>query len=179
MKEIIDVMITEAAIQKRIEELAEDISRDYSGRTLSLICVLKGGVMFLSDLARKLKLDVDVEMDFMDVSSYGDATESSGAVRIDKDLDQPITGKHVLLVEDILDTGRTLSKLLRHLSGQQPASLKVCTLLDKPERRIVDGVVPAYVGFTIPDKFVVGYGLDYAQKYRQLPYIGVMRFEDE
>jgi hypoxanthine phosphoribosyltransferase len=171
----IDVMISEAAIRTRIAELADEISRDYAGQTLSLVCVLKGGVVFLTDLARKLT--VDVEMDFMDVSSYGAGTESNGAVRIDKDLDQPITGKHVLLVEDILDTGRTLGKLLRHLSGQQPASIRVCTLLDKPERRIVNGVVPEYVGFTIPDKFVVGYGLDYAQKHRHLPYIGVVSFE--
>lgn len=175
MKEMIDVMITEAAIQKRIEELAEEISHDYHGLTLSLICVLKGGVIFLSDLSRKLA--VDVEMDFMDVSSYGSDTVSSGIVRIDKDLARPITGKHVLLIEDILDTGQTLSRLIRHLTAQNPASLKVCTLLDKPERRVAQDVVPEYIGFTIPDNFVVGYGLDYAQKYRQLPYIGAVRFE--
>ena len=175
MKEMIDVMITEAAISKRIEELAEEISRDYSGLTLSLVCVLKGGVVFLSDLSRKIS--VNVEMDFMDVSSYGGNTTSAGVVRIEKDLARPITGKHVLLIEDILDTGQTLSRLIRHLRAQNPASLKVCTLLDKPERRVIDDVRPDYVGFTIPDKFVVGYGLDYAQKYRQLPYIGVIRFE--
>jgi len=171
MKGIIDVMITEVAIKKRIEELAEEITNDYSGLTLYLICVLKGGVMFLSDLSRKL--EVDVVMDFIDVSSYGSGTESSGIVRIDKDLDHPVTGRHVLLVEDILDTGQTLSRLIRHLCAQRPASLEVCTLLDKPERRVIDCVIPKYIGFTIPDKFVVGYGLDFDQKYRQLPYIGI------
>jgi len=172
MKEIIDVMIPETAIQKRIDELAAEISIDYSGLTLTLICVLKGGVIFFADLSRKLK--IDVEMDFIDVSSYDDGTESSGVVRIEKDLERPITGKHVLLVEDIIDTGKTLICLIRHLSAQRPESLKVCTLLDKPDRRIVDGIKPEYVGFTIADKFAIGYGLDYAQKYRQLPYIGVI-----
>ena len=172
MKETIEVMISEATIQKRILELAGEISQDYKGLTLSLICVLKGGVIFFADLSRKLQ--VDVEMDFIDVSSYNDGTKSSGIVRIDKDLERPITDKHVLLVEDILDTGQTLSRLVRHLSAQRPKSLKVCTLLDKPQRRVIDEVTPEYIGFTIPDKFVVGYGLDYAQKYRQLPYIGVL-----
>lgn len=175
---MIDVMITETAILKRIEELAEEISRDYKDMTLSLICVLKGGVMFMVDLARRLDRNLDVELDFMDISSYGDKMESSGVVRIDKDLDHPITDKHVLLVEDIIDTGRTLSHLVKHLSAQNPASMKVCTLLDKPERRVVDDVMPDYIGFTIPDKFVIGYGLDYMQKYRTLPYIGVLRPEE-
>ena len=173
MKEMIDVMITEAAISKRVEELAEEISRDYSGLTLSLVCVLKGGVVFLSDLSRKIT--VNVEMDFLDVSSYGGNTISAGVVRIEKDLTRPITGKHVLLIEDILDTGQTLSRLIRHLGAQNPASLKVCTLLDKPERRLLNNVIPKYIGFTIPDRFVVGYGLDFNQKYRQLPYIGLVR----
>ena len=175
MKEIIDVMIPETVIQKRIEEIAEAISRDYAGLPLTLVCVLKGGVMFFSDLARKLK--ADIEMDFIVVSSYENAPETSGTVKIAKDLAQPITGKHVLLVEDILDTGQTLSRLMQHLSGQQPASLKICTLLDKPDRRVVDGIIPEYTGFVIPDQFVIGYGLDYKQRYRQLPYIGIMRLE--
>ena len=174
MKEMIDIMITEAAIQKRVEEIADDISRDYGGLTVTLICVLKGGVVFFSDLARKLK--IDVEMDFIIVSSY-DAQESTGVVKIAKDIVQPVTGKHVLLVEDILDTGKTLSRLKQYLSEQQPASLKICTLLDKPDRRVVGDIVPEYTGFTIPDQFVVGYGLDYMQRYRQLPYIGSLRFE--
>jgi len=176
MKDTIEVMISEATIQKRVLELAEEISLDYKGLTLTLICVLKGGVIFFSDLSRRLQ--VDVEMDFIDVSSYSDSTISSGVVRIDKDLERPITGKHVLLVEDILDTGQTLSRLVRHLSAQRPKSLKVCTLLDKPERRVINDVAPEYIGFSIPDKFVVGYGLDYAQKYRQLPYIGVLETRD-
>jgi len=174
MKEAIVVMITEAAIQKRIGEIAEEISRDYNGLTVTLICVLKGGVMFFSDLARKLT--VDVEMDFIVVSSYN-AQESTGIVKIAKDLAQPVTGKHALLIEDILDTGQTLSRLKKHLFEQQPASLKICTLLDKPDRRVVDDIIPEYTGFTIPDEFVVGYGLDYKQRYRQLPYIGLLQFE--
>ena len=175
MKEIIDVMIPENTIQKRIEEIAEEISRDYAGLTVTLICVLKGGVIFFSDLARKL--NVDIEMDFIVVSSYENAPETSGTVKIVKDIAQPVTGKHVLLVEDILDTGHTLSQLMRHLSEQQPASLKICTLLDKPDRRVVACVIPEYTGFVIPDQFVIGYGLDYKQRYRQLPYIGLIRFE--
>ena len=174
MKEKIDIMITESAIQKRVAEIAEDISRDYDGVTVTLICVLKGGVVFFSDLARKLK--VDVEMDFIVVSSY-DAHESTGVVRISKDIAHPVTGKHILLIEDILDTGKTLSRLKQYFSEQRPASLKICTLLDKPDRRVVDDVVPEYTGFTIPDEFVVGYGLDYMQRYRQLPYLGSLRFE--
>jgi len=175
MTEIIDVLITEAAIQKRVKEIAEEISGDYNGLTVTLICVLKGGVMFFCDLARNLK--VDVEMDFIVVSSY-DSLESTGEVKIAKDLAQPVTGKHVLLVEDILDTGRTLNHLKSHLVKQQPASLKTCAMLDKPDRRVVDDISVEYTGFTIPDQFVVGYGLDYKQRYRQLPYIGSLRFEE-
>ena len=174
MKEVIDVIITEAAIQKRVEELAEEISRDYNGLTITLVCVLKGGVMFFSDLARKLK--VDVEMDFIVVSSY-DAQKSTVVLKIAKDLAQPVSGKHLLLIEDILDTGRTLSRLKKHFFAQLPASLKICTLLDKPDRRVVDDIIPEYTGFTITDEFVVGYGTDYKQRYRQLPYIGSLRFE--
>ncbi len=177
MKEVIEVMISEKAIQKRIEELSDEIMKEFNGKTVTLICVLKGGVMFMVDLARRLNMQV--EYDFMDISSYGDSFESTGIVRINKDLGNPITGKNVLLVEDIIDTGRTLARLIAHLKSQNPEKLKVCTLLDKPERRVVDGVLPDYIGFTIPDKFVIGYGLDYMQRYRNLPYIGVMRFEEE
>jgi hypoxanthine phosphoribosyltransferase len=132
--------------------------------------------MFLSDLMRKLK--PDVEIDFIAVSSYGASTESSGVITIDNDLVEPVEGRHVLLIEDIIDTGHSLCYLAKHLAGKNPASVKTCVLLDKPERRLVHDVVPEYTGFTIPDKFVVGYGLDYAQRYRQLPYIGVLSFEE-
>jgi len=175
-KELIDVMITEAAIQKRVEELGEEISRDYSGQKVLLIGILKGAVVLLADLMRKIT--IDMEIDFIAVSSYGDGTESSGVVKIDKDVGQSIEGKHVILVEDILDTGTTLSSLSKHFAKGNPESLKICVLLDKPERRTKTDVRADYIGFTIPDKFVVGYGLDYAQRYRQVPYIGVLRFEE-
>ncbi len=176
MKEKIETLISKTAIQKRISEIAEDISQDYAGKSLELICVLKGGVVFMVDLAKHIK--VPVTMNFMDVSSYGNATSSSGEIKILMDLDEPIEGKNVLIVEDIIDSGRTLSKLVEHLSNRKPKSLKICTLLDKPDRRVVHVNVD-YTGFSIPDEFVVGCGLDYAQKYRNLDYIGVISFEEE
>jgi len=176
MTDNIEVLISSAAIKKRVEEIGRQISDDYFGKQITLICVLKGGVIFMVDLARNI--EVPVELDFLEVSSYDNATESSGIIKINKDLKNPITGKDVLLVEDIIDSGRTLSMLVRHLQSQEPASLKVCTLLDKPDRRTVPDVEPEYVGFVIPDEFVVGYGLDYAQKYRNLSYIGVLKFQE-
>ncbi len=170
--ENVDVMIGEEELQRRIKELGEQITRDYAGKTLLIICILKGGVMFTVDLSKSL--DLDVEYEFMDISSYGAGTESSGIVKIEMDLKRPIFEKDVMLVEDIIDTGRTLSYVVKHLRSQKPKSLAVCTLLDKPDRRVVDDVKPEYIGFTIPDKFVVGYGLDFDQKMRNLSYIGIM-----
>ena len=173
MKEKINVMITEEEISKRILEVADRINKDYEGRELILICVLKGGVMFMCDLAKGLNLDV--RLDFMSVSSYGAETKSSGVVKIIKDLDNSIEGRDVLIVEDIIDSGNTLAYLLDILEKRGPKSIKLCTLLDKPSRREKDVVVD-YVCFEIEDKFVLGYGLDYDQRYRNLPYIGVMEF---
>ena len=173
MKEKISVMITEEEISKRILEVADRINKDYEGRELILICVLKGGVMFMCDLAKRLNLDV--RLDFMSVSSYGAETKSSGVVKIIKDLDNSIEGRDVLIVEDIIDSGNTLAYLLDILEKRGPKSIKLCTLLDKPSRREKDVVVD-YVCFEIEDKFVLGYGLDYDQRYRNLPYIGVMEF---
>ena len=173
MKEKINVMITEEEISKRILEVADRINKDYEGRELILICVLKGGVMFMCDLAKRLNLDV--RLDFMSVSSYGAETKSSGVVKIIKDLDNSIEGRDVLIVEDIIDSGNTLVYLLDILEKRGPKSIKLCTLLDKPSRREKDVVVD-YVCFEIEDKFVLGYGLDYDQRYRNLPYIGVMEF---
>lgn len=172
MAENIKVLISEEEISKKIKELADQISKDYAGKTLHLICVLKGGVFFMTELSKHIT--VPVTIDFMSVSSYGDATVSSGRVRILKDLDESIEGRDVLVVEDIIDSGRTLSYLLEMLKNRQPESLKLCTLLDKPSRREVDVKVD-YTGYQIPDEFVVGYGLDYAQIYRNLPYIGVVQ----
>lgn len=171
MKETISVLIPEKEIEKKLDEIVEQISKDFEGKTITLICVLKGAVMFMVDIAKKIKQPV--EMDFMDVSSYGENTFSSGNIRINKDLENSIEGKHVLLIEDIIDSGRTLHYLIEYLKAKKPASLKLCTLLDKPERRVFDVDVD-YVGFEIPDDFVVGYGLDYAQRYRNLPYIGIL-----
>ena len=172
MDETIRQLISEEDINKRVSELAEEIMRDFEGNPITLICVLKGGIFFMVDLARKLKMPV--ELDFMDISSYGDSAVSSGHIKINKDLDNPITGKNVLLVEDIIDTGQTMVHILAHLRTQKPNMLKVCSLLDKPDRRKTPGADVDYIGFTIPDEFVVGYGLDYAQKYRNLPYIGIL-----
>ncbi len=171
MAETIKVMIPEEEVDAKIRELAEKISKDYEGKQVHLVCILKGSVFFTCELAKRIT--VPVSMDFMSVSSYGDGTKSSGVVRIAKDLDETLEGKDVLVIEDIIDSGRTLSYLLEVLSKRNPASMKLCTLLDKPDRRTHEVHVD-YVGFNIPDEFVVGYGLDYAQKYRNLPYIGVV-----
>ena len=174
MAEKISVMLSEEEVDKRIQEMGDQISKDHAGKTVHLICVLKGGVFFMCELAKRIT--VPVTMDFMSCSSYGDDTVSSGLVKIVKDLDQPIAGKDVIIVEDIIDSGRTLSHLMEMLKGREPASLKLSTLLDKPDRRVVDVKVD-YTGFEIPDEFVVGYGLDYAQKYRNLPYIGKVELD--
>ncbi len=167
----ISVLIDEKTLNKRIQELGETISRDYAGHELKLICILKGSVLFMSELAKRIT--VPVLFDFMQVSSYGSGTSSSGSVKIRKDLDEDIAGQDVLIVEDIIDSGNTLHKLTPILRGRNPKSLKVVSLLDKPERREVPFEAD-YRGFEIPDEFVVGFGLDYDQKYRNLPYIGVL-----
>lgn len=173
MSEKISVLISEESVAKRIAEMGAQISRDYEGESVYLLCILKGSVFFTTELAKHIT--VPVQLDFMSVSSYGSGTTSSGNVHIVKDLDTPIEGRHVLVVEDIIDTGHTLAYLMEHLKQRGPKSLKLCTLLDKPERRVSDVKVD-YTGFEIPDKFVVGYGLDYDQKYRNLPYVGVIEF---
>ena len=176
MKEKVDVLISEKEIDNRILEIADRINKDYEGEELTLICVLKGGVMFMCDLAKRLNLNV--RLDFMSVSSYGSQTKRSGGVKIIKDLDDSIDGKNVLVVEDIIDSGNTLSYLMDILKKRGPKSIKLCTLLDKPSRREKKDVFVDYVCFEIEDKFVVGYGLDYDQRYRNLPYIGVMELSD-
>ena len=170
----INVHFTEAEIDKKIRELGARISEDYAGESVCLICILKGASFFTCELAKRIT--VPVSLDFMSVSSYGSETKSSGVVKIIKDLDEPIKGKDVLVIEDIVDSGRTLSYLMEMLKDRGPASLKLCTLLDKPDRRVIDVPVD-YTGFEIPDEFVVGYGLDYDQRYRNLPYIGVISFD--
>lgn len=172
MAERIDVLISEEDVEKRIAELGKIISEEYEGKEIHMICVLKGGVFFMCELAKYIT--VPVTMDFMSVSSYGDETSSSGVVKIVKDLDEPLEGKNVLVVEDIIDSGRTLSYLMEILEKRQPDSMKLCTLLDKPDRRVRE-VRVEHVGFEIPDEFVVGYGLDYKQRYRNLPYIGIVK----
>ena len=174
MAEHVRVLLTEEEVDRRIQEIGEQINRDYAGKQVHLICVLKGGAFFLCELAKRIT--VPVSLDFMSVSSYGSATKSSGVVRIVKDLDEPLKDKEVLVVEDIVDSGRTLSYLLEMLKDRGPKSVRLCTLLDKPERRVVDVHVD-YTCFQIPDEFVVGYGLDYDQRYRNLPYIGVVEFD--
>jgi len=169
----IQVLISQEELNKRIVELGKQLSEDYKGKEIHMICVLKGGVMFMTDLSKEIVMDVPVSMDFMAVSSYGNEQVSSGIVKIVKDLDEAIEGKDVLIVEDIIDSGRTLSYLVQILKERRPSSIKICTLLDKFDRRVVDVDVD-YVGFEIPDLFVLGYGLDYLQKYRNLPYIGKM-----
>lgn len=171
MADKVKVMISEEQVTKRIGELAEQISKDYEGKSVHLICILKGSIFFSCDLAKRIT--VPVTFDFMSVSSYGNETVSSGRVRILKDLDESIQGRNVLIVEDIIDSGRTLSYLKDLLGGRAPESLDICTLLDKPDRRETE-VYVKYVGFEIPDEFVVGYGLDYNQYYRNLPYVGVI-----
>lgn len=174
MAERIEVLLTEAQVDARIQEIGEQISKDYAGQQVHLVCVLKGGSFFMCELAKRIT--VPVSLDFMSVSSYGGDTKSSGVVRIVKDLDESLTGKNVVVVEDIVDSGRTLSYLLDMLRDRGPVDVKLCTLLDKPDRRVVDVKVD-YTGFQIPDEFVVGYGLDYDQKYRNLPYIGIVKFD--
>lgn len=177
MKEYVTQLVSAEEIDKRVTELAEEISSYYAGESVVLVCLLKGGVMFMVDLAKKLELEI--EFDFMDISSYNGGTESSGIIKINKDLENSIEGKHVLLVEDIIDSGRTVSHVLEHLEGRHPASIRLCTLLDKPDRRVIDDVKADYTGFCIPDEFVIGYGLDYQQRYRNLPFIGVLHLEEE
>jgi len=166
-----EVLLTEEQIQQRVEELGAQLTVDYAGREPVLISVLKGSIVFLADLVRGMELPLSI--DIMEVSSYGAATESSGQVRILKDLSNPIEGRDVIVVEDIIDTGLTLNYLLRYLREKGPASLRICCLLDKPARRLTE-IDIEYVGFTIPDRFVVGYGLDYAERYRNMPFIGVL-----
>jgi hypoxanthine phosphoribosyltransferase len=167
-----EILIGEDELQARIRALGTEISADYQGRELLLVGVLKGAVFFMADLMRSIS--VACEIDFMAISSYGAATDSSGVVRILKDLDINIEGRHVLVVEDIIDSGLTLSYLLRNLESREPASLEICALLTKPARREVD-VPVRYIGFEIPNRFVIGYGLDFAERYRNLPYVGVLR----
>ena len=176
MKEKVKIFLPEHEVDERIAEIAKKISDDYAGKEVHLICILKGSVFFMCELAKRIT--VPVTMDFMSVSSYGNDTKSSGVVRIVKDLDEPLDGKDVLVVEDIIDSGRTLSYLLEILSKRNPASLRLCTLLDKPDRRVTQVNVD-YTCFNIPDEFVVGYGLDYAQKYRNLPFVGIVEFVEE
>jgi len=168
--DVIEVLFTEAQIGARVEALAQEIARDYKDRRLVLVSILRGSVFFATDLARLV--DLPLSMDFLSISSYGE--DSEGVVRITKDLEENIAGKDVLVIEDIVDTGFTLKYLLRTLGGRNPKSIEVCTLLDRRARRIIE-IDLKYVGFEIPDKFVIGYGLDYRQRYRNLPYIGVVK----
>ena len=174
MSEHVRVLLTEEEVDDRIQSIGDQINKDYAGKEVHLICVLKGGSFFMCELAKRIT--VPVSLDFMAVSSYGSATKSSGVIKIVKDLDETLKGKHVIVVEDIVDSGRTLSYLLEMLKDRGPEDVKLCTLLDKPSRRVVDVKVD-YTGFEIPDEFVVGYGLDYDQKYRNLPYVGIVKFD--
>ena len=174
MSEHVRVLLSEEEVNERIEAIGKKISEDYKGEAVHLVCVLKGGSFFMCELAKRITISVSI--DFMSVSSYGSDTKSSGIVKIVKDLDESLKGKNVIVVEDIIDSGRTLSYLLEMLNKREPKSLALCTLLDKPERRVVDVNVD-YTGFNIPDEFVVGYGLDYDQRYRNLPYIGAVEFD--
>ena len=169
-----ELLLTREQIAARVQEMGRQITEDFRGRDLTVICILKGAVVFFVDLVREI--DLPMSMDFMAISSYGSATKSSGVVRILKDLDHAIAGRHVIIVEDIVDTGKTLAFLKENLLARGAASLKICTLLDKPERRQVE-IEADYFGFVIPNEFVVGYGLDYAEKYRNLPEIGVLKPE--
>lgn len=172
MNDKIHVLLSEEELGARIKEVAEQITRDYEGKPLHLICILKGGVFFTCDLAKRINMPLT--MDFMSVSSYGSGTVSSGIVKIVKDLDEPIEGKDVLIVEDIIDSGNTLAYLIEVLKQRNPNSIELCALLDKPERRVKKHIEVKYTCFTVPDKFIIGYGLDYDQIYRNLPYIGVI-----
>lgn len=175
MNNKISVLLTEEQIDKRIAEIAEEISRDYEGEEIFLVCTLKGATFFACELAKRITIPTAI--DFMSVSSYGNSTISSGKIVMKKDLEESIVGKNVIVVEDIVDTGRTLSYLMDNLKQRGPKSLKLCSLLDKPDRRVID-IKADYTGFEIPDLFVVGYGLDYAQRYRNLPYVGVVEVEE-
>ena len=177
MADKIRVLLTEEEVNKKISEVAAQINKDYEGKEVHLICILKGGVFFTCELAKRLT--IPVSLDFMSVSSYGSDTKSSGVVKIIKDLDEPLEGKNVIIVEDIIDSGRTLAYLIEVLKQRNPKNIELCTLLDKPERRVKKQVKVDYTCFTIPDEFVVGYGLDYDQKYRNLPYIGVVESAQE
>ena len=174
MTEKVRVMIPEEEVDAKIEELGKRISQDFADQEVHLICILKGSIFFVCELAKRIT--VPVTLDFMQVSSYGAETKSSGVVKLSKDLDEPLSGKNVIIVEDIIDSGRTLSHLVRLLGQRNPKTMTLCTLLDKPSRRVTE-VDVKYTGFQIPDEFVVGYGLDYDQRYRNLPYIGVIEFE--
>ena len=174
MAERVEVLISEQEVEARIQELADQISKDYEGKELHIICILKGSIFFTCELAKRIS--VPVTLDFMSVSSYGSDTKSSGVIKINKDLDESILERDILVIEDIVDSGNTLSYLLEMLQSRKPSSMRLCTLLDKPERRRKPVQVD-YTGFQIPDEFVVGYGLDYAQKYRNLPFVGVVKFE--
>ena len=176
MSETIRELISEERVNEKIRELGAQISKDYAGESVHLVCILKGACIFMCELAKRI--NVPVSMDFMTVSSYGSGTKSSGIVRIKKDLDDPIKDLNVLIVEDIVDSGRTLHYLTEVFKERGCKSVRTCTLLDKPERRVVDLTVD-YTGFRIPDEFVVGYGMDYDQRYRDLPYIGVVEFAKE
>lgn len=171
MADEIKVLFSEQEVDERIAQLGEQISKDYEGKEIHLICILKGGVFFACELAKRIT--VPVSLDFMSVSSYGNSKQSSGIVKIVKDLDEPLEGKHVLIVEDIIDSGKTLNHLIPMLYARKPLDIKLCAMLSKPSRREVEVQID-YLGYEIPDAFVVGYGLDYAQKYRNLPYIGVV-----
>ena len=171
MEEKIGVLISEDKVVEKIQEMADTINKDYAGKCVHIIGVLKGSIFFMCELAKRI--EVPITMDFMSVTSYGNGTKSSGVVRLIKDLDESIEGRDVILIEDIMDSGRTLSYLVKILKERKPASFKILTLLDKPDRRVVD-IEPDMTGFVIPDRFVVGCGLDCAQKYRNLPYIGVI-----
>ena len=174
MAEQVEVLLSEEKINARIREIGEQISRDYAGKSVHLVCILKGGSFFMCELAKRIT--VPVSIDFMSVSSSGSSSESSGVIKIIKDLDEPLAGKHVLVIEDIVDTGKTLHYLLELLKDRGAADVKLCALLDKPDRRVVE-IGADYTGFQIPDEFVVGYGMDYDQRYRNLPYIGVVKFD--
>lgn len=174
-QDIREVLVTKEAIDEAIQRLGRQLTKDYQGKEVVVVGILRGAAVFMADIIRAM--DVYLEIDFMDVSSYGDAFESSGEVRIIKDLDTQIKGRHILVVEDIIDTGRTLRYLVDLFEYRGAASIKVCTLLDKPARRVVKDLIPDYVGVQVPDEFLVGYGLDYKQKYRNLPYIGVLKPE--
>ncbi len=172
-EEIVHEMFSEKQVEERILQMAEQINKEYEGKSLHIICVLKGSVFFFTELAKRLTMPITI--DFMAASSYEAGTVSTGKLQMRKDLDEPIEGLHCLIVEDIVDTGRTLSMVKKMLLARNPASLKICSLLDKPSRREVE-IETEYIGFEVPDQFVVGYGLDYAQKYRNLPYIGSLEF---